>query len=228
MNGYISIKQVLDDILVHPLLQDLTLERAVNYAQEFMRIVGCPKLFTEKTEVIEVKDYRALLPCDFINLIQVRGDKGEEFRYATDTFHQAHKGPMAYKERDYTYKVQGDVIITSIMEGNIEIAYQSMAVDEDGFPLIPDNASFIKALELYIKKQWFNILYDMNKINAGVYQNTQQEYAWYVGQAQSDLIKPSLDEMESITAMWNTLVQRVKDHKTGFRHTGTREYIKVQ
>lgn len=29
---YISIRQIMDDLLAHPMLQDLTLERAINYA----------------------------------------------------------------------------------------------------------------------------------------------------------------------------------------------------
>lgn len=228
MNGYISIKQVLDNILTHPLLQDLTLERAVNYSQEFIRIIGAPKLFSEKVVQLQIEDYRALLPCDFVKIIQVRGKNGEEYRYTTDSFHQAHTGENAYGDRDYTYKIQGDIIYTSIKEGIIEVAYQSIEVDEDGFPLIPDNASFIKALELYIKKQWFTILFDLNKITAGVYQNVQQEYAFYAGQAQSSLIKPSLDEMESITNMLNTLVTRTREHNNGFKTLGTREFIKLQ
>lgn len=32
MERYISIRQVLDDLLDHPLLQDLSFERVVNYA----------------------------------------------------------------------------------------------------------------------------------------------------------------------------------------------------
>ena len=32
MNNYISIKQILDDILHHPLLRDVTPERAINYS----------------------------------------------------------------------------------------------------------------------------------------------------------------------------------------------------
>lgn len=42
MVNYISIKQVMSDLLDHPLLQDLTLERAVNYAVHFIQIVGVP------------------------------------------------------------------------------------------------------------------------------------------------------------------------------------------
>lgn len=49
MTDYISIKVILDNLLHHPLLQDLTLERAVAYAVDFIRIVGMPPMFIEKT-----------------------------------------------------------------------------------------------------------------------------------------------------------------------------------
>ena len=69
--GYISIKQILDDLLAHPLLKDLTLERAVDHAIHFLRIVGMPKLFSEKVETIRIEDYRAALPDDFYIIIEV-------------------------------------------------------------------------------------------------------------------------------------------------------------
>ena len=37
MERYISIKVVLDNLLDNPLLQDLTLERVVNYTVDFIR-----------------------------------------------------------------------------------------------------------------------------------------------------------------------------------------------
>lgn len=127
---------------------------------------------------------------------------------------------------ELTYKVQGRVIFTSMKEGVIEIAYQAIKVDEDGFPLIPDNSSFIRALELYIKKNHFTVLFDLGKINPAVYSNVQQEYAWAVGQAQSDLIRPSIDEMQSITNALNTLVPRVNEHSKGFVTDGSMERIR--
>jgi hypothetical protein len=113
-------------------------------------------------------------------------------------------------------------------EGTIEIAYEALAVDSEGYPLIPDNSSFTRALELYIKKQCFTVLFDLGKISQAVYSNVCQEYAWAVGQAQSDLVRPTPDEMESITNMWNTLVPRATEHRTGFINNGTKEQIKVQ
>ena len=55
---YITIQQILDNLLDNPLLSDLTLERVVNYTVRLMRKAGCPQLFDEKTQWITIKDYR--------------------------------------------------------------------------------------------------------------------------------------------------------------------------
>lgn len=225
MNRYISIKVVLDNVLDHPLLKDVSLERAVNHAVNFIRIVGCPNLYAEKTEVIKIKDYRGVLPCDLDEIIQVRKYSGdhETIRYSTDTFHMSNS---KVGSSDLTYKVQGGIIFTSIKEGDIEISYRAIPIDKDGYPLIPDNSMFLRALELYIKKQCFTVLFDLGKITPQVYNNVLQEYAWAVGQAQSDLVRPSIDQMIAITNMWNKLIPGVtRDTNNGFKYEGTEEKI---
>lgn len=231
MDRYISLRQVLDDILDHPMLKDVSFERAVNYTVHFMRIVGCPRMFEEKTALVNIENWRGALPCDFNDIIQVRTHSNCDrknygvFRYATDNFHMSDNKQDSF---DLTYKIQGNVIFTSIKEGTIEIAYNAFAVDSDGYPMIPDNSSFINALELYIKKKQFNVLFDTGKISQAVYNQVYQDYAWAVGQAQSDLIRPTIDQMQSITNSFNTLVQRVSEHRSGFVNHGSAEMIKLQ
>ena len=232
MNQYISIKEILDNILDHPLLSDVSFERAVNHTIHFMRIVGCPRIFLDKTEDIKINNYRGKLPCDFIEPIQVRlvdscndcGRHYKMFRHTTDSFHMSDRKGYSV---DLTYKIQGGVIHTTIKEGTIEIAYHAIATDKEGYPLVPDNSSFIRALELYIKKHLFTILYDTGKLNAGVYNNVCQEYAWAVGQAQSDLVRPTIDQMQAITNSLNTLVPRMTEHSRGFINNGTQEKIRL-
>lgn len=231
MDRYISIKVVLDNILDHPMLKDVPLERAINHTINFMRILGCPRMFEEKTALVDIEDWCGALPCDFNDIIQVRTHSSCDrknygvFRYSTDNFHMSENKQGSF---DLTYKIQGNVIFTSIKEGVIEIAYNAFAVDSDGYPLIPDNSSFISALELYIKKKQFNVLFDTGKISQAVYNQVCQDYAWAVGQAQSDLIRPTIDQMQSITNSFNTLVQRVSEHRSGFVNHGSAEMIKLQ
>lgn len=226
MERYISIKEVLDNLLDNPLLQDLTLERVVNYTVDFIRKVGMPKVYIEKTANLEIKEYRALLPCDFHKMIQVRVFKegySQVFRSSTDSFHLSKdKGDS----HDLTYKLQGQAIYTSMKNGTIEIVYQAIPVDCDGYPMIADNSSFREALELYITKKRYKVLFDVGKIRGDVYSSTCQDYAFAVGQAQTSLIMPTIDEMESITNSWNTLIPRVREHSFGFINNGSKEELK--
>lgn len=217
----------MDKLTRHPLLQDIPFETVVDYAIDFIRIVGTPPSFIEKTIDMDIKDYRGLLPCDYYQVIQVRavkcGESHPAFRHTTDSFHMSHRHN---KHAGLTYKIQGSVIITSIPDGKIEMAYMAMPIDDEGYPLIPDNSSYSRALEAYIKLQWFTMLFDMGKISPQVLNNTQQQYAWAVGQAQTDLIRPTIDQLEAISNMWNKLLpDTTKDHQTGYLHEGTKEHI---
>lgn len=217
---YISIRQILDDLLADDMMRGLSLERAVNYTVEFIKIVGMPPIFEDKIAKIDIHNYRGELPCDYYEVIQVKDPKG--FAYISA------EGSFSNQNRDtdfpaFTYKIKGRVIFTSTKEVPVEVAYHSIKTDEDGFPLVPDNGSFARALELYIQKRYFTILFNSGKIALNVLQNVQQEYAFYVGQAQSALIRPNLDQMESIKNMWNTLIPKVYKHADGFETINTPE-----
>ena len=218
---YLSIKKILDSCLRHPLMQDLSLETAVDYTIDFMRIVGTPRMFTEKVVRITIDKYRALLPCDYYQTIQVRIPGGPALVYSTDSFHMSNKGNSS------TYKIQGNIIYTSIESGELELAYLAISTDADGYPLLPDNSSFTRALELYIKKQWFTILFDLGKITSAVLQNTQQEYAWAVGDCQSEFNRMSIDQMEAFSNSWRTMILRDHQHSSGFIGDSSRQTLNI-
>lgn len=221
---YTNIRLLIDKIMRHPLMQDLTLETIVDYTIDFMRIVGVPNMFENKIEILHIENYRAMLPCDYYNIIQVKDCKTKlAFRYTTDSFHLSDKN----NTDNLTYKIQGGVIFTSIKEGDIELSYEAIATDKEGYPLLIDNSSFIRSLELYIKKQWFTILFDMGKVSPAVLQNIQQEYAWAVGDCQSEFNRLSIDKAESLYNSWRTLLIRDKEHKTGFKTNGVKEKIRI-
>lgn len=230
---YTNINEIMAKITRHPMMHDIALETVIDYAVEFMRIVGIPPTFLDKTAIINIHEYRGELPCDYYEMIQVRlapkhckpAELSPVFRYTTDSFHMSPVKPMV---SDLTYKIQGNCIFTSpLKDGPIEIAYKAMPVDDEGTPLIPDNSSYIRALQAYIKKEWFTEKFDEGKIPPQVMQKADQDYAWSVGQAQTDLIRPSIDQMESISALWNTLIPRTQEHRKSFLHEGTTERIKT-
>jgi hypothetical protein len=230
----ISIKQVMDDILDHPMMQDLSFERAINYAVEFIKLVGMPTAFENKVITIPVKDYEGYreetvegatqeipaIPDDCYQILSIKKKGGEEVVLNTST---SVFGVNKSNNATPSYVVRGSSLQTSFEEGELEMSYLALPSDEEGYPTIPEIASYIRALELYIKKKWFTILFDLGKLHGSIYNNVKQEYAFAVAQAQSELIKPSLDEMEAFTNMWNSLLPRHRAHKFGFSTVGSGE-----
>ncbi len=222
---YTDFRVILDKITRHPLLQDLTMETVVDYTIDFMRIVGSPTIFQDKIELIEIKSYRGLLPTDFYQVIQIRSDDKNSvaYRYTTDNFHLSdNKDPSI----DPTYKIQDNIIFTSTEKIPIELSYRAIAVDACGYPLLPDNSSFFRALEAYIKVQWFTILFDLGKLSPQILTQAKQDYAWAVGDCESEFKRLTIDKMESLCNSWRTLLMRPSEHSNGFKHDGTKEFLK--
>lgn len=212
---YVNIREILSRILRHPLLQDLNLETALQYTVDFFGIMGLPSTYIDRVATVDIKEFRGVLPCDLVSISQVRYN-GECITQMTGNY-----------ENYNSFKTQGRIIYTSFKEGSVDISYKAMALDDEGLPLLPDEPTFLRALELYIKKQWFTILFDMNKISPAVLQNTQQEYAFAVGACNNTFIIPSVSEMEAIKNMWNQLIPRTNEFRNGFRYLGRQEHLNI-
>lgn len=214
--NYTSIEEVLDRVLRHPLLQEMTYEAGIQYVVDFLRTVGFPQTFIEKQACVEIKEYRAELPKDLIQILQVKNTKSNIYlKSMSSSIYDTDKN-------NNTYKTQGNIIYTSFKEGNIEIFYKAIPIDEYEIPLIPDHPVFLKALELYIKKEWFTVLFDLGKINQNILQNTQQEYAFKVAQCTNMFIIPSVSEMKTITNMLQQTLNTNKHFSNGFKNLGNK------
>lgn len=255
---YTTISRVLDNLLEHPLLRDVSVEQAVRYTIRFISQFGFPKFYEDKIADIEIHQYRGAMPCDLISIIQVK-DKhtGICLRSMTDNFPQGlvttptsppppidqlnnvRDEQMRKMHGEYiperhvcfeepSFKTQGRIIYTSFPEGCIEVSYKSIPVDDDGFPMLIDNEMYLNALELYIKKKVFTIKYDTGKISTGVLENVQKDYAVAARLLQSEFTTPSVSEWESITRMWTTMLQSPRQFDRAFKHLGNREYLRKQ
>ena len=245
---YTNIRRVLDDITEHPLLRDVTLEQVVRHTIRFIALHGYPQLYQDKIVEVPIKDFRGLLPCDLISVIQVRDVETHQcLRSMTDTFTPAlrpkpkniprHKDLLNNMQGEYipprkeeieegTFKTQGRIIFTSFPHGEVEIAYKAIPIDENGFPLLIDDEVYLNALESYIKKQVFTVKFDTGKIQSGVLSNAQSDYAWNAHLLQSEMTQPSMAEMESISRYLNTMIKPTRSFDQGFKHLGDREYMR--
>lgn len=211
--------------------RDIPFETTVEHTVDFIQLMGTPALYSEKTATVEVQDWRGDLPCDFEHMMQVRvaGSGGatpnRTYRESGHSFHMSNNKGIT-DITDLTYKVDGMVIFTSTRDVAIEIAYRAFAVDEEGYPLLPDNASFLRGLEAYIKMKWFEDLFDEGKIPQAVMERTDKEYAWAAGDAQSEFSRLTLDGAETLFNSFKTMLPRNNEHWKGFFTNGSKEIWK--
>ena len=236
-----NIRRILDRVMRHPMLRDIPFETAVEYTVDFISLMGTPALYDDRTAIIQIHDWRGPLPCDFEHMIQVRmaGHQHSHrwdnccllplhpvYRYSGHSFHMSDFKPHELSTGELTYMTQGMVIFTSTKDIDVEIAYRGFAVDDEGYPLLPDNPSFLRGLENYIKLQWFTVLFDMGKISHQILLNTQQEYAWAAGDAQSEFSRLDLDKAETLFNSFKTLLPRNNEHWRAFFTNGSKEIWK--
>ena len=69
---YISIKEVMSRLTRFSYLNNITLEQVIQLVSDFIGKMGLPGIYVDKIVTLEVEDYRALLPCDLIQVLQVK------------------------------------------------------------------------------------------------------------------------------------------------------------
>lgn len=217
---YVNIRVIADNLMQHDLLQDITLEQLIGYVLRFNGIYNIPQMYETKSAIIEIENHRGVLPCDLVSVIQAKDNKNVVLNAISGTFFNP-------KTIEYGFKTQGSFIYTTFKEGTVEVVYNAIPVDEEGYPMIIDNEPYKNALELYIKRDKFTKLFDTGKISQNILQNTQQEYAWAAGQLEAELKMPSLSEWENISNAHNQLLPKTNEFKRGFDTTGLREYYKI-
>lgn len=234
----ISLKEIMWKVMRNPLVADhITYEDAAEFAIEALRLIGSPLILeTKMSKPIKLKSYKAVVPENSIEVLGVRKICNLEdyeqgaigLRYATNTFHKSENCESKYEEcpNEYTYTVEKGIIKTSFEEGYIQIVYKSIATDEEGYPLIPDDQDTKFAIEYYILFKYLEPLWMIGKITDKAFSYIDQKKCWYIGAAGTSTKIQSMDHVESIMNTINRLIINSNAHKNFFKEAGKKERFK--
>lgn len=201
----------------------------IEWSAECMELIGAPSSYEDKIASIDIEDGRGVLPCDVHLITQLRAVNGNSYvamRYATDTFHRLVKcdGSLNISSTDSpTYTVSDDAVFTNFQTGVVQMAYKGFKTDENGWPMVPDDIKFIKAVEWYIREKIDHKSWRAGKLPQAVYEKTVQESCWYLGAAQTRGKMPSIDQMENLKNNMLRLVKKIDQHGDFFGSLGNSE-----
>lgn len=124
---------------------------------------------------------------------------------------------------EYTYTTQKGIIFTSIQEGHLQISYKALMVDEEGYPLIPDNEKLKFGIEYYIMHRFLEPLWMMGKITDKAFNYIEQKRHFYLGGADTSLKLAGIDHLESIMNTINRLIINTQAHDGFYKGSGAKE-----
>lgn len=128
------------------------------------------------------------------------------------------------------YFIKPGWLVTNKNKGFIKLAYKAIAVDERGYPLIPDLTSYQEAIYWYVVmklsfSKWMKGTLGGKGVNAGqnMYTYIQQQWNFYRNQAYAEAMMPTADEMQSIKNSWHQLIPDINANDTFFEHQNEQE-----
>lgn len=134
---------------------------------------------------------------------------------------------ISYGDYVYTYRINNSKIETSFETGYVELVYLSFVTDAHGFPMIPDNQSFIQAVKWYIIEKLDYKRWRMGEISDKVYDKSQSELSFYINRATSQADIPSIDSMESLLRTLLRTNPRIDQHNIGFKYNNIGERRRI-
>lgn len=195
----------------------------IEWCGEALGLIHCYPQYREAVACVDVDNYKGELPDDYVAL---RGAEynGVPVKYSTHSFgpqtnNVAYLRPYSVNEAkisnvllldpskthqigDATIKLESGYIKTSFNRGKINILYAAMVLDDDGFPMIPDDPSFIEAMYWFCNYKITYAQARRGEIPIQFYTDAYQKWQWYCGQAGTNAIAPDINTMENIKRLF--------------------------
>jgi hypothetical protein len=244
--NYTSVKEIVEGMYRdYASQEELDLWDIIEWCGEALDLIGAHQQYVTIVEDWNVCDYRFALPCNMNSINQV-SYKGVPLKYAAGSFGPATKvdtttavldgeevtadnfprsgGDEIYM--DHRYYLNDAYLIASFEEGCLTVSYTGTKLDEDGYPMIPDEVTYKKALRSYCQMMLDRREWRRQRLPEAVYRDSQRDWEWYVRSARGKAQMPNIDKMESIKNQWVRLKPNQNAHANFFSNLNSPERLK--
>jgi len=127
---------------------------------------------------------------------------GVNWEDVSDDADEMNNGMLAYVDSnpyDYSYHYNPGYIITSFEEGTIDVSYNAIPTDEEGYYKIPDDEEYLNAIEYYVKMRLTQRGW---KFPEEPLQLLKEEWKYHRGMARSNAQAMDINQMDVFTKRW--------------------------
>ena len=122
-----------------------------------------------------------------------------------------------------TFDINDSYITFSVQKGKACMAYWAFPLDEEGFPLIPDDAKYKRAVQDYLIYKVDYRLWRQDLITDKVFKQSEANWLWSIASVGGHLKMPSLEQMELLKNSLTRLIPRFHAYQSFFRDLSSRK-----
>jgi len=231
----VSGKQISVKSIIAKIYRDLDLKEEeafmdfIEWCAEALDFIHVYPQYESKPISFKVDAYKTELPCDYIGLDQI-SYKGVNLRPSHNSFGLTTGTPSGqyytrysynqskienavfidpsnttYFSPGYSFKIENGWLKTSFNTGDVDMVYISQPMDDEGYPLIPDEISFKEALYWYVVYKYLYPKVLRGEISDKFYNDAYNKWQWYCNQAGAEAMMPDLTTLENIKRAYLSL-----------------------
>jgi hypothetical protein len=194
---YVSVYEIIEGVYRDSgIREELDIWDVIEWAGEALELIGAGSSYVDLVGEICVKDHKVKLPCNFHSLEQI-SYKGFPLRLCSGSFGaisttpnnasttnyidgekvDVNNFPLTNKEGEKgdCYYINDNFIVTSFDKGCLLISFKGIKVDKEGYPMIPDDDSYKKAIKAYIQTMLDRIMLEKRIRCQKLYTETVKE-----------------------------------------------------
>lgn len=198
----------------------------IEWCSEALSMIGSYAQNKEVSTVLTVANHTVVLPCDFIYPKDITHN-GKALSWSTKSAANNYKCDTCNSIptccTDYNFYISDGCLNTSLESGDLCIVYQAIPVDEDGFPLVPDNVYFDKALKAYVTYMLDKIQFRRGLIPEVVFRMSEKDWYFYVNSARGSAYMPDAAQMDRLQKVWVRLIPKPHEFSNNFRNLENHE-----
>jgi len=230
INKFKSIKSILAG-----LYRDLGVNTELNesdlyeWCAEALMLIGSYPQYTEETVMLDVDNHTCGLPNNFL-YIKGATVNGKPLAWNNKSIASNYNCPECKIPTcctEHNFYIRDCNIYTSLNCGKLCFTYLGIPVDEDGYPLMPDDVYFDKALKSYCTYMLDRIQFRKGTLPQQVFTMSERDWLWYVNSARGSAYMPDTATMNRLKNIWVRLIPQQRAYENNFNSLGQPEQRRI-
>jgi hypothetical protein len=236
VSSFVSIRQIISTVY-RTLGSNSEINEidAVEWGAEALGLIGAYSQYDIKPVCLELTNGKARLPLGFYKLVDINY-KNRPLYWATQTNARNYQCsdcqiPVCTDggRCDLTFYLNDSYLITNISDTNANVCMNIMSVhvDEDGYPMIPDDPLYSKAVSSYIIKMNDYQEWRKGKITDKVFEKSERDWLYYVNSARGAANMPNTAQLENLKNITTRLMPMRQEYGKGFSNINSPERLNI-